>query len=407
MKDGAFMEYKQLKEMLFQHESKNPNSHLTACVTFASFGPNVKTEYPWSSRTYIISSDNKAFRPGMGGYSIFGKCLDGTDPYLRLDRLMKDEHGGKDGWVVEDCGIAGYVLLESYDYGISTPKLFYTYSDTLECMLSLLAKAGDLDAGQLKKDFASAKGLFEEGFYGAGQDSAWLSDSSLDWHWKIQPVCIYEPLKLVFPNPEDKPCPVQVEQHATSDIQPSEQGACTAMKLDQFNQMALGDPLTLLAAMELLLQNGRGMIQSRQAPGLVSDCRKSLGALFTESKLREIVNVCQKLSGLETKELVDYIHRGSLEIKDPGADEAGVCPICGGELEYENDVRTDDGGFFEWKCPGCGATGKEGYNKVFDQHYDVRDGDGKPFPAPAEVSAPPTARGVTERDDRISGTAHG
>lgn len=110
------MEYKQLKEMLFQHESKNPNSHLTACVTFASFGPNVKTEYPWSSRTYIISSDNKAFRPGMGGYSIFGKCLDGTDPYLRLDRLMKDEHGGKDGWVVEDCGIAGYVLLESYDY---------------------------------------------------------------------------------------------------------------------------------------------------------------------------------------------------------------------------------------------------------------------------------------------------
>lgn len=166
------MEYKQLKKMLSQHESRNPETHLTACITFASFGPNVKTEYAWISRTYIISSDNKAFQPDKGGYSIFGKCLDGTDPYLRLDWLMKDEHGGKDGWVVEDCGIAGYLLIESYDYGISTPKLFYTYSDALECMLSQMAEAGNLDAGQLKRDFSTTKELFEEGCYGANQDSA-------------------------------------------------------------------------------------------------------------------------------------------------------------------------------------------------------------------------------------------
>lgn len=179
------------------------------------------------------------------------------------------------------------------------------------------------------------------------------------------------------------------------------------MNFEQFNQVALGDPLTLMAAMELLLQNGRGMIQSRQASELVSDCQESLGALFTEGKLREIVDVCQGLAGLDSKTLVDYIHRGSLEIKNPGADEEDVCPICGGDLEYGSDISMDAGVLYEWICPGCGATGKGGYYKTFDRHYDVRDRDGKPFPAPAEVSAPPTIRGVTERDDRISGTAHG
>ena len=50
------------------------------------------------------------------------------------------------------------------------------------------------------------------------------------------------------------------------------------MNFEQFNQVALDDPLTLMVAMELLLQNGRGMIQSRQASELVSDCQESLGA---------------------------------------------------------------------------------------------------------------------------------
>lgn len=200
------MEYKQLKELLFQHECKHPNTHLTACITFASFGSGNKTEYSWASRTYLISSDNKAFQPNKGGYSIFGYCLDGSDQGVRLERYMSEERGGKDGWIVEDCGIAGCLLVECYDYGISTPKLFYTYSEALESMLSQMAEAGGLDADRLKKDFAAAKELFEEGCYGAGRDSAWLSDSSLDWHWKIQPVCIYGPLKLVFPNPEDGSC---------------------------------------------------------------------------------------------------------------------------------------------------------------------------------------------------------
>ena len=39
----------------------------------------------------------------MGGYSIYGYCLDGTDPCVRLDRYMAVEHGGVDGWKIERC----------------------------------------------------------------------------------------------------------------------------------------------------------------------------------------------------------------------------------------------------------------------------------------------------------------
>lgn len=156
------------------------------------------------------------------------------------------------------------------------------------------------------------------------------------------------------------------------------------MDFEQFNKLALGDPRALLTALELLLQRGRTAIQLTQTPELVQDCKKGLGALFTDGKLSEIVDACQKLADLETKDLVNYIRRGSLEIKDPGADEEGVCPICGGELEYGSDVLLDEGGYREWRCPGCKATGKEMYDKVFDEHYDVIDGSGKPYPVPTK-----------------------
>lgn len=143
------------------------------------------------------------------------------------------------------------------------------------------------------------------------------------------------------------------------------------MDFEQFNRLAAGDPMTLLMALELLLQNGRRTIQAMEAPRLVDACMADMGGLFTAGKIQEIVDACKMLAGLEAGKLAGYIKRSSLDIKDPGADEEGICPMCGGTLEYEDDIHTDNGGFFEWKCPNCGATGKEGYDRVFDQHYDV------------------------------------
>lgn len=193
------MDYKQLKELFYQHERDYPKTHLTGYITFASFGPNNKKEYPWSSRTYIVSSDNKAFQPNKGGYSIFGSCLDGADPYVRLEGYMAEEYGGKDGWVVEDCCIAGYLLIEFSDSNITAPKLFYTRSEAEHDMLSQLAGKGKYDVEQMEKEHSTTGTLFKENEYEVERDHAWLANLREEWNWKIQPVCIYSPLKIVFP----------------------------------------------------------------------------------------------------------------------------------------------------------------------------------------------------------------
>ena len=161
--------------------------------------PIIKKEYPWSSRTYIVFSDNKAFQRNKGGYSIFGSCLDGSDPCLRLEELMAEEHGVKDCWVVEDCCIAGYLLIELSDCNIAAPKLFYTRSEAEHDMLSQLAGKGKYDVEQMEKEHSATGTLFKENEYEVERDHAWLANLREEWNWKIQPVCIYSPLKIVFP----------------------------------------------------------------------------------------------------------------------------------------------------------------------------------------------------------------
>ena len=66
-------------------------------------------------------------------------------------------------------------------------------------------------------------------------------------------------------------------------------------------------------------------------------------------------------------------------------DREGVCPVCGGEIEYTGGHESDDyGGWYIWECPVCQSNGREGYNRIFDRHYDVQDGSGNPIPGEQE-----------------------
>ena len=98
------MTYNELKQIFRDLKRNSPREDLTAHIIFTE--DSFTKPYPLLSRTYRVSSDNKAFRPNMGGYSIFAYCLDGTDQGVRLDWCLEDE-GNIGGWKVERCYVLG------------------------------------------------------------------------------------------------------------------------------------------------------------------------------------------------------------------------------------------------------------------------------------------------------------
>lgn len=103
------MKYQTLKSIFSDWEKKqkalpvSERQHLTAHITFTS--DSFTKPYSETGRTYVISSDNKAFQSDCGGYSIFASCLDGLDENIRLEAYMKEEKGGCNGWEIEKCKI--------------------------------------------------------------------------------------------------------------------------------------------------------------------------------------------------------------------------------------------------------------------------------------------------------------
>lgn len=101
--------YGELRSILYAHNNDNSiqskgadRKPIYGVIVFKSENWPDK-DYSLESRSYRVSSDNKAFIAGMGGYSIFASSLDGSDPCVRLERYMAAEHGGESGWEVDYC----------------------------------------------------------------------------------------------------------------------------------------------------------------------------------------------------------------------------------------------------------------------------------------------------------------
>ncbi len=111
MTEPEHITYQQLKQMLCDHndtenieykgQDENP---LIGVVVFKA--DNWTEEYSLESRSYKVTSNNKAFIRSNAGYSIFANNLSGDD-FARLDRYMAEEDGGPGGWRVDYCYIQG------------------------------------------------------------------------------------------------------------------------------------------------------------------------------------------------------------------------------------------------------------------------------------------------------------
>ena len=103
----------------FRNAESEGKKHLTGYIVFSQESFN--KPYDEKSRTYAVSSDNKAFKAGLGGYSIYGSCLDGSDPCVRLDGYMR----GENAWEIEKC----YLKEDSREMlDIICGKFFITYA---------------------------------------------------------------------------------------------------------------------------------------------------------------------------------------------------------------------------------------------------------------------------------------
>ena len=111
----------------FNHVSTSGYNAVLECVSTAHpLRSKILSYYTEEQRTYVVSSNNKAFIEGMGGYSIYASSLDGSDKCVRLEAYMADEHGGKDGWKIEKCYVKDDSNREMLD--IIAGKFFIAYA---------------------------------------------------------------------------------------------------------------------------------------------------------------------------------------------------------------------------------------------------------------------------------------
>ena len=92
--------FQELEDRFCKLNRDNASSESAVIVFKPESSPD--NEYTEEERSYRVSSDNKMFKAGMNGYSLFGECL-ATNEYERLDYRMR----GFDGphWVVDYCRI--------------------------------------------------------------------------------------------------------------------------------------------------------------------------------------------------------------------------------------------------------------------------------------------------------------
>ena len=95
------MTYGEMVSKFRAAERAGGGKHITGYVLISE--DSFDKPYSVKARTYAVSSDNKAFQPNMGGYSIFASAIDGSDPMVRLERYLAAEKGGSDGWKIERC----------------------------------------------------------------------------------------------------------------------------------------------------------------------------------------------------------------------------------------------------------------------------------------------------------------
>lgn len=135
-------------------------------------------------------------------------------------------------------------------------------------------------------------------------------------------------------------------------------------------------------ALQLVMNHGCDAIRQM--------CRKditdTLSDEYNSTVKDRIAELALLLADTDSEVILAFAQRDIFPIEDeerlpplhPDGDEEGICPICGGEIDYCSERKPNDYGYsIDWECPECGATGHEEYSELFTYHSNVCDKDGK------------------------------
>lgn len=187
------MKYKELEQIFIEHEAADPKYHLDGYITFSSLGSFEAPGYTQLDRTYIVSSDNKAYKPNRLGYSIFGSCLNGHDSHVRLEQYMNRPNG----WVPGECCLLFYQLQAVNERNLLMPKVYPTLRQAAEAMLRALCERGDLEYDEVVRQYNGQFRNIEDENFAVDCNSAWLNDGPTgNWDWQIQPIEVFSPQSI-------------------------------------------------------------------------------------------------------------------------------------------------------------------------------------------------------------------
>lgn len=155
-------------------------------------------------------------------------------------------------------------------------------------------------------------------------------------------------------------------------------------KYEELEKQYWENPLYFKVAIYTILNHG--LNHFKEAP-MTSDALDS--NLFADNAKTAISSLVNSLADASPNILLALIKR-NMEYPSPSegipplhlyGDEDGICPVCGAKIDSWGSTNVDDcGTMVSWKCLECGATGKAGYDSVFDHHYMVCDANGKELP---------------------------
>lgn len=170
------MEYKTLRKILCNAAASGKIVEAFVTFTAASLGFDEKEAE--LTRTFIFTSQEKAFNPDADDYSIFGDSLDCSSKSIRLESHMKDEKGGPDGWDIQNCGIVKYMLTSVYDRNMCVMGYYDTEEEASHAMWKDMAETVGCKPDELAA-YIDAHGndcSFDT-------SSAWLNkDGDSDWN---------------------------------------------------------------------------------------------------------------------------------------------------------------------------------------------------------------------------------